>query len=48
VAPLRTNTSDSMDLMLSGLIYGYLALAHSEVLLQSIFLQALGLATLGG
>ena len=42
------NASHSMGLMLFGLTYSYLALAHSEFLFQSIFLQALGLAMLAG
>jgi len=42
------NASHSMGLMLFGLNYSYLALAHSELLFQSIFLQTLGLAMLAG
>jgi len=42
------NASHSMGLMLFGLTYSYLAVAHSEFLFQSIFLQALGLAMLAG
>ena len=42
------NTSHSMGLLLFGLTYSYLALAHRELLFQSIFLQALGLAILVG
>ena len=42
------NASHSMGLMLFGLNYSYLALAHSQFLFQSIFLQALGLAMLTG
>ena len=42
------NASHSMGLMLFGLTYSYLALAHSEFLFQSIFLQAFGLAMLAG
>jgi len=45
---LGFNASHSMGLMLFGLTYSYLALAHSELLFQSIFLQALGLAMLAG
>jgi len=42
------NASHSMGLMLFGLSYSYLALAHSELLFQSIYLQVLGLAMLAG
>ena len=42
------NASHSMGLMLFGLTYSYLALAHSELLFQSFFLQALGLGMLAG
>ncbi len=42
------NASHSMGLMLFGLNYSYLALAHSQFLFHSIFLQALGLAMLAG
>jgi hypothetical protein len=42
------NTSHAIGLMLFGLMYGYLALAHAELLFQSIFLQGLGLAMLAG
>ena len=40
------NTTHSMSLILFGLIYGYFALARPEVLFGSLFLQAVGLATL--
>lgn len=42
------NASHSIGLMLFGLTYGYLALAHSELLFQSLFLQVLGLVVLTG
>lgn len=42
------NASHAMGLMLFGLTYGYLALGHSELLFQSLFLQALGLVVLTG
>jgi len=42
------NASHSMGLILFGLIFGYLALAHSRVLFQSPFLLVVGLAMLGG
>ena len=41
------NASHSMGPMLFGLVYGYLALEHSEMLLQSEFLLVLGAVTLG-
>ncbi|HKM48757.1 MAG TPA: hypothetical protein VJX69_14290 [Terriglobales bacterium] len=40
------NASHSMGLILFGLVFGYLALAHDQLLFQSPFL--LGLAMLGG
>ena len=40
------NVSHSMGAMLFGLLYGYLALAHGDVLWESVFLQALGLVLL--
>jgi hypothetical protein len=40
------NVSHSMGAMLFGLVYGYLALAHTDLLFGSVFLQALGLVTL--
>jgi hypothetical protein len=42
------NASHSMGAMLFGLIYGYLAWSHSELLFGSVFLLALGFAMLGG
>lgn len=42
------NTTHSMGLILFGLIYGFLALAHGELLFRSPFLIILGLAVLGG
>ena len=45
---LGFNASHSMGLLFFGLTYNYLALAHSEVLFQSLFLQAIGFGMLGG
>ena len=42
------NASHSMGLILFGLVFGYLALAHSRVLFQSPFLLVVGLSMLGG
>jgi hypothetical protein len=42
------NLSHSMGAMLFGLVYGYLAMAHAELLLRSPFLLALGFAMLSG
>jgi len=42
------NASHSLGLMFFGLTYSYLALAHTELLFQSFFLQALGLGMLVG
>jgi hypothetical protein len=42
------NASHSMGLILFGLVFGYLALAHSRLLFQSPFLLVVGLAMLGG
>lgn len=42
------NATHSMGLLLFGLIYGYLALAHSQLLFRSPFLLVVGLMTLGG
>jgi hypothetical protein len=39
---LGFNVSHSMGLLLFGLFYGYLALAHSDLLFQSVFLQLVG------
>ena len=41
------NASHSMGLILFGLIYGYLALAHGQLLFRSPFLLVVGLAMLG-
>ena len=42
------NASHSMGLILFGLVFGYLALAHGQLLFQSPFLLLVGLAVLGG
>jgi len=42
------NASHSMGLILFGLVFGFLALAHSELLFQSPFLLIVGLAMLVG
>jgi hypothetical protein len=42
------NASHSMGLMLFGLVFGFLALAHSQFLFHSPFLLVVGLALLGG
>jgi hypothetical protein len=42
------NASHSMGLILFGLIFGYLALAHGQLLFRSPFLLIVGLAMLGG
>jgi hypothetical protein len=42
------NVSHSMGLILFGLVFGFLAVAHGELLFQSTFLLVLGLAMLGG
>src|SRR5580658_335167 len=42
------NASHSMALILFGLIFGFLALAHGPLLFQSPFLVAVGLAMLTG
>jgi len=42
------NASHSMALILFGLIFGFLALAHGRLLFQSPFLLVVGLAMLGG
>lgn len=42
------NASHSMGLILFGLIFGFLAVAHSQVLFHSPFLLVVGLAMLGG
>ena len=42
------NASHSMGAILFGLIYGFLAIAHSQLLFRSPFLLILGLAMLAG
>jgi hypothetical protein len=42
------NASHSMGLILFGLVFGFLALAHDRLLFQSPFLLIVGLAMLGG
>jgi len=42
------NVSHSIGLILFGLIFGFLALAHGQLLFQSPFLLVVGLAMLGG
>ena len=42
------NASHSMGLILFGLIFGFLALAHGQLLFGSPFLLIVGLAMLGG
>ena len=42
------NATHSMGAILFGLVFGYLALAHGQLLFQSLFLLAVGLAMLGG
>jgi len=42
------NVSHSMGLILFGLVFGFLALAHSQFLFRSPFLLVIGLAMLGG
>jgi hypothetical protein len=42
------NASHSMGAILFGLVFGYLALAHGQLLFQSPFLLVVGLAMLGG
>jgi len=42
------NASHSMGAILFGLLFGYLALAHGQLLFQSPFLLAVGLAMLVG
>jgi hypothetical protein len=42
------NASHSMGLILFGLVFGFLALAHGELLFQSPLLLAVGLGMLGG
>lgn len=42
------NASHSMALILFGLVFGYLALAHTRFLFDSVFLLVVGFATLAG
>jgi hypothetical protein len=42
------NISHSMAAMLFGLVYGFLAATHAELLFSSAYLLAVGLLTLGG
>lgn len=42
------NASHSIGALLFGLVFGYLALAHNQLLFQSVFLMTVGLATLIG
>jgi len=42
------NASHSMGLLLFGLVFGFLALAHDQLLFRSPFLLFIGLAMLGG
>jgi hypothetical protein len=42
------NASHSMGLILFGLVFGFLALAHGQLLFQSPFLLLVGMAMLGG
>lgn len=42
------NASHSMGALLFGLVFGYLAISHEDVLFSSPFLLAVGLAMLGG
>jgi len=42
------NASHSCGLILFGAVFGYLALAHGEVLFRSVFLLSLGLLSLAG
>jgi hypothetical protein len=42
------NATHSMALILFGLVFGFLAVAHGELLFQSRFLLVVGVAMLGG
>jgi hypothetical protein len=42
------NATHSMGLILFGLVFGFLALAHSQLLFRSPFLLVVGLAMIGG
>jgi hypothetical protein len=43
---IGVNSTHSMSLLLFGVMYGFLALAHPEILFRSAFLIAVGFATL--
>jgi hypothetical protein len=45
---LGFNASHSMGLIWFGLVFGFLALAHDQILFRSPFLLVVGLAMLGG
>src|SRR5208337_1151173 len=45
---LGFNATHSMALILFGLVFGFLALAHGQLLFRSPFLLVVGLAMLGG
>jgi hypothetical protein len=45
---IGVNATHSMSLILFGVIYGFLALEHPELLFHSTFLLAVGFATLCG
>jgi hypothetical protein len=47
-AMVGINASHSMGLILLGLVFGFLALAHGQLLFQSSLLLVVGLAMLGG
>jgi hypothetical protein len=42
------NASHSMGLILFGMVFGYLAIAHDRILFESPFLLVVGFATLAG
>jgi hypothetical protein len=42
------NATHSLGLILFGLVFGYLAVAHSQLLFRSPFLLVVGLAMIGG
>lgn len=42
------NASHSMCALLFGLVFGFLAIAHPDLLFRSAYLQLLGIATLAG
>ena len=45
---LGINASHSMGLILFGLVFGFLAVGHGQLLFHSPFLLVVGLAMLGG